>query len=78
MDEAVAERTRHLRVDLGDHGARALGRAGELGELSPGARADLIAVPFSGTGDSIEAVTRHTGTVTASMIGGAWAIAPGG
>jgi cytosine/adenosine deaminase-related metal-dependent hydrolase len=53
------------------NGARALGRAGELGELSPGAAADLIAVPC--TADEPEAaVIHHTGDVSAVMIDGEW------
>ncbi len=59
------------------NGARALGRAGELGEISRGALADLIAVPFTGkVEDSIEAVVAHSGDVTASMIDGQWAMLP--
>ena len=59
------------------NGARALGRAGTLGEISPGAAADLIALPSgSGTRDAFEAVLHHGGEVAASMIGGEWAVAP--
>jgi cytosine/adenosine deaminase-related metal-dependent hydrolase len=59
------------------NGARALGRAGELGELSQGALADLIAVPFAGrVAGACEAVVHHSGPVAASMIGGQWAIPP--
>jgi aminodeoxyfutalosine deaminase len=53
------------------NGARALGRAGELGELSPGATADLIAVPCA-SGDPEPAVVHHKGDVTAVMIDGEW------
>jgi cytosine/adenosine deaminase-related metal-dependent hydrolase len=61
------------------NGARALGRAGELGEIKPDARADLIALPFSGPAREVnEAVVHHTGPVRASMIDGVWAIAPEG
>ena len=57
--------------------ARALGCAGELGVLAPGARADLIALPFTGDVTNVhEAVLNHRGEVSASMIGGQWAIAP--
>ncbi len=58
-------------------GARALGMKGQIGELSPGALADLIAVPFTGkVADIHEGVLHHTGHVAASMIDGQWAIAP--
>ncbi len=57
--------------------AQALGRAGELGELSTGAAADLIAIPFDGQPGSVEeAAVHHENEVTASMIAGRWAIAP--
>ena len=59
------------------NGAQALGRRGELGELSPNALADLIAIPFTGkSSDAHDAVVHHTGAVAASMIDGRWAIAP--
>lgn len=59
------------------NGAHAIGRGGELGQLSAGAQADLIAVPFKGeTGKAVEAVVNHIGPVTASMIAGKWAMAP--
>jgi cytosine/adenosine deaminase-related metal-dependent hydrolase len=58
------------------HGARALGLAGRLGELSAGAAADLIAIPHTGAvGEAAEAVVNHPGRVTASLIDGEWAIA---
>lgn len=61
------------------HAARALGRAGELGELRPGARADLIVLPGAGgSGDLFEAAVHHQGAVAASMIEGRWAIPPAG
>jgi cytosine/adenosine deaminase-related metal-dependent hydrolase len=60
------------------NGARALGLAGRIGELSPNALADLIATPFTGkTSKAVEAVVQFSGRVSASMIGGQWAIAPG-
>jgi cytosine/adenosine deaminase-related metal-dependent hydrolase len=60
------------------NGARALGLAGKIGELSGGAFADLIALPFSGNiSDAAEAVVHFPGRVRASMIAGNWAIAPG-
>lgn len=59
------------------NGAQALGRKGQIGELSENALADLIAVPFRGRAiDAFEAILRHQGDVTASMIGGTWALAP--
>jgi cytosine/adenosine deaminase-related metal-dependent hydrolase len=60
------------------NGARALGLAGKIGELSSGAFADLIAIPFSGKpSDLFEAVLQHTGAVSVSLIEGRWAIPPG-
>jgi cytosine/adenosine deaminase-related metal-dependent hydrolase len=59
------------------NGARALGLAGQIGELSKGTSADLIAIP-AGTksADPHETVLAHTDTVTASMIDGQWVIPP--
>ncbi len=59
------------------NGARALGMKGQIGELSPGAFADLIAIPFAGKTAQIgEAILHHQGGVAASMIDGQWAVAP--
>ena len=59
------------------NGALALGLAGKVGELAPKAFADLIALTYAGkTTDVHHAILHHTGDVTASMIGGRWAIAP--
>jgi cytosine/adenosine deaminase-related metal-dependent hydrolase len=59
------------------NGARALGMAGQIGELSPNAFADLIAVPFNGkTSESWAALVQHRGDVAASMIDGQWAVGP--
>jgi cytosine/adenosine deaminase-related metal-dependent hydrolase len=59
------------------NGARALGFAGQIGQLSPGAWADLIALPFAGKlAEVCDAVVGHRGDVTASMIAGRWAIVP--
>jgi cytosine/adenosine deaminase-related metal-dependent hydrolase len=59
------------------NGARALGLAGKAGVLSPGAEADLIALPFPGKSRNFyDAVLHHTGSVTASMISGRWTIPP--
>jgi cytosine/adenosine deaminase-related metal-dependent hydrolase len=58
-------------------GAKALGMAGQIGELSENALADLIAVPFAGKkADIFDAVVHHASTVSASMIDGKWAVAP--
>lgn len=57
--------------------ARALGLAGQAGELAVNTLADLIAIPFAGEAKSaVEAVLDHRGPVLASMIDGQWAIAP--
>jgi cytosine/adenosine deaminase-related metal-dependent hydrolase len=59
------------------NGAKALGMAGQIGELSKNARADLIAIPFAAKkADIDDAVMHHASTVSASMIDGQWAIAP--
>jgi aminodeoxyfutalosine deaminase len=57
--------------------AAALGLKGSVGELSPGARADVIAVPYAGPeAAAYRAVQAHQGNVVASLIEGRWAIAP--
>ena len=59
------------------NGARALGLSGQIGELSEGSFADLVALPFAGkTADIYDDVLHHQGDVAASMIEGQWAIAP--
>jgi cytosine/adenosine deaminase-related metal-dependent hydrolase len=59
------------------NGARALGLAGKIGELSTGTLADMIAIPFSGTlSRAHDALLQHTGNVAASLISGRWAIPP--
>lgn len=59
------------------HGAEALGRKGQIGELAENALADLIAVPFAGSpARPFEAIIQHQGPVAASMIGGVWAVPP--
>lgn len=57
--------------------ARALGCAGVLGVIHPGARADLIAVPGATARNELyEAVLQHRADVLASMVRGEWAVAP--
>jgi cytosine/adenosine deaminase-related metal-dependent hydrolase len=57
--------------------ALALGKKGLIGELAQNAMADLITIPFSGgPSDLFEHVVHHQGPVSATMIGGAWAIEP--
>ena len=59
------------------NGARALGMQGQIGELTEGALADLIAIPFNGPAPAaLEAVAHHDGDVAASMIDGQWAVPP--
>jgi aminodeoxyfutalosine deaminase len=61
------------------NGARALGLVGKIGELSAGAFADLIAVPFTGEMAEVgEALVHYQDHVRASMIAGQWALAPAG
>ena len=53
--------------------AAALGRGGQIGEISPNALADLIVLPFAGNmGSAEEAVLHHAGPVHRSMINGQW------
>jgi aminodeoxyfutalosine deaminase len=53
------------------NGARALGLAGQVGELAPRGFADLVALPYAGTfRGTWEAVVQHRGPVVASMIDG--------
>jgi aminodeoxyfutalosine deaminase len=59
------------------NGAHALGHPNELGELSAGARADAVVIPFSGPPSEAEtAVVHFPGTVSASMINGQWVLPP--
>ncbi len=56
------------------NGARALGLAERIGELSAGTLADLIAIPCSGKiSDASQAVIAHAGDISVSMIDGHWA-----
>jgi cytosine/adenosine deaminase-related metal-dependent hydrolase len=51
--------------------AAALGKPGELGELSPGALADMIAVPFDGPSEAAsDAVIDHAGSIAWVMVDG--------
>jgi aminodeoxyfutalosine deaminase len=59
------------------NGARALGVAGQIGELSENATADLIVIPeTTKSADTYETVLTHADNVSASMIDGRWAIPP--
>ena len=59
------------------NGAHALGRSGQLGELTAGAYADLIAIPFTGSlRNAAAAIVGHGGAVGASMMGGRWVVGP--
>ncbi|MEI7728828.1 MAG: amidohydrolase family protein [Verrucomicrobiota bacterium] len=55
------------------HGARALGLAGQAGELTPNAHADMLVIPGAGSPDSVyESIVHHQGPVQKVMIGGQW------
>jgi cytosine/adenosine deaminase-related metal-dependent hydrolase len=70
-------RPSHILKMATRNGARALGLRGELGELIPGALADIIALPYSGSlRHTYQAVLEHSGPVSASMIHGNWALSP--
>jgi aminodeoxyfutalosine deaminase len=59
------------------HSARALGMTGEIGELSSGALADLITIPFAGRTEAVwEAIVGQPDPVGAVMIDGQWALQP--
>ncbi|HTY87781.1 MAG TPA: amidohydrolase family protein [Candidatus Acidoferrum sp.] len=59
------------------NGARALGFAGQIGELTVNALADMIVIPArAGTAEACAAVLAHSGPVSAVMIGGKWAVPP--
>ncbi len=59
------------------NGAQALGREGQLGQLSEDAFADLIAIPWRDQTANIHAVVlQHSGPVQASMMNGNWVIEP--
>jgi cytosine/adenosine deaminase-related metal-dependent hydrolase len=53
--------------------ASALGLNGQAGELTAGAKADLVTIPFNGSlREAIAALVAHRGPVAAGMIGGLW------
>ncbi len=52
------------------NGARALNRGGKLGQITPGAYADLIAVPAQNVADPIEAVVYAESPVVFAMVNG--------
>lgn len=58
------------------NGARALGLAGQVGELSANSMADIIAIPVEKKLDAWDTVLAHSGTVSACMIDGRWVIPP--
>jgi aminodeoxyfutalosine deaminase len=59
------------------NGARALGFEGKLGAITPSAFADLVAVPYTGREGSLhERLLWNKTPVAASLIDGAWALAP--
>ena len=61
------------------NGARALGQAGKIGELSSLSYADLITLPFTGNiSQAVESVVHSPGNITTSMIAGQWALPPSG
>jgi cytosine/adenosine deaminase-related metal-dependent hydrolase len=58
------------------NGARALKQSG-LGELVSGAKADVIAVPHTGSvREAMETIVHFQGDVAGSMINGQWAVEP--
>ncbi len=80
FDEMRAFAAKHSRVSPEKilrmatvNGARALGMAGQTGEISERALADLIVIPFEGRiKDANEAAVHHKGDVMGSMIDGGW------
>ena len=51
--------------------ARAIGMSGELGEIAPGAHADLIAIPYSGAvNDASDALIENSSPIEWVMVGG--------
>jgi len=68
----------HSEIDPSDilamataNGGAALGRAGELGVIAPGAYADLISIPFAGKDEGVfEALLDHRSPVSWMMLDG--------
>lgn len=59
------------------NGARALGLEGQIGQISPGASADLIAIPYSGPKSGIyDGIVGNWSDVLASMVAGRWVVLP--
>jgi cytosine/adenosine deaminase-related metal-dependent hydrolase len=59
------------------NGARALGLAAQVGELTKNSFADLIVIPTNAkSADVYETVLAHSGNVTSCMIDGRWVIPP--
>jgi cytosine/adenosine deaminase-related metal-dependent hydrolase len=59
------------------NGAQALGLKGQVGVLSVGAFADLIAIPFAANvSESYEAAVADPGKLAAGMIDGRWTVVP--
>jgi cytosine/adenosine deaminase-related metal-dependent hydrolase len=57
--------------------ARALKQCGRMGELTPDAKADMIAIPWSGgVSGALDAILDFDGDVMTSMINGRWGIEP--
>ncbi len=57
--------------------ARAMGLAGRVGEIAPGALADLIVLPYRGPARGVyEAVLHHSGGVSGTLVNGEWALDP--
>jgi cytosine/adenosine deaminase-related metal-dependent hydrolase len=51
---------------------------GKIGQLTRGAFADLVAIPFAGKlAKAPAAILEHRGAVAASMIDGRWVMPPG-
>jgi len=70
---------RQMLAEVTVNPARALGLKSVLGELSTGALADLLVIPYAGSPATVEeALIHHRGPVAATMIGGRWEwIGPG-
>ena len=59
------------------NGAKALNKSSILGEITPGAKADLVTISFAGLErEALEALVHFAGDVSASMINGQWAVEP--